>query len=164
MENQRLRDMIWNFTPAKKFPFIWPEYLAIVLFFLSLSSILFKVNLYLVSFTKETKLKIVQCDWPSVWECQPSELWSQRLQDISTRDISTPNFSTMNFSIMNTYFNQELFKNEYFNHELFNHEHYNPEVFNHEHFNPRQLFIVKSGVEPWGSKVWEWSCRLKSEC
>ena len=41
-------------------------------------------------FTKETKLKIVQCDWPSVWECQPSELWSQRLQDISTRDISTP--------------------------------------------------------------------------
>ena len=53
---------------------------------------------------KETKLKIVQCDWPSVWECQPSELWSQRLQYISTRvSISTSNF-----------------KPRLFNHELFN--------------------------------------------
>ena len=55
---------------------------------------------------KETKLKIVQCDWPSVWECQPSELWSQRLQYISTRvSISTSNF-----------------KPRLFNHELFNYE------------------------------------------
>ena len=155
MENWRLRDMIWNFTPALKFAFIWPEYLAIVLIFLISQFNPFWS--FSKSTCKETKLKIVQCDWPSVWECQPSELWSQRLQD-----ISTPNFSTRNFSIMNTYFNQELFNHEYFNHELFNHEHYNPEIFNHEHFNPRQLFIVKSGVEPWGSK--EWSCRLKSEC
>ena len=146
MENWRLRDMIWNFTLALKFPFIWPEYLAIVLFFLSQFNP-FQNQLVTRFFTKETKLKIVRCDWPSVWECQHSELWSQRLQDISTRvfqpQTSTPDFSTINFSIMNTYFNQELF----------NHEHYNPEIFNHEHFNPWQLFIVKSGNEAVGWKV-----------
>ena len=104
MENWRLRDMIWNFTPALKFAFIWPEYLAIVLIFLISQFNPFWS--FSKSTCKETKLKIVQCDWPSVWECQPSELWSQRLQDISTQGISAPNFNP-------GLFNHKLFNYEY---------------------------------------------------
>ena len=150
MENWRLRDMIWNFTLALKFPFIWPEYLAIVLFFLSQFNP-FQNQLVTRFFTKETKLKIVRCDWPSVWECQHSELWSQRLQDISTRIFQpqtlTPDFSTMNFSTMNTYFHHEHYKPWLSNHEhykpwLSNHDHFNTRLFNHEHFNPEKLFNV----------------------
>ena len=155
MENWRLRDMIWNFTLALKFPFIWPEYLAIVLFFLSLSSILFKVNLYLVSLLKKRNLKLYNAIDPVLENVSLQSFGHKGCKIFQPGIFQPQNFNpglfNHNFSIMNTYFNQELFNHEYFDHELFNHEHYNPELFNHEHFNPWQLFIVKSGVEPWGS-------------
>ena len=116
MENWRLRDMIWNFTPALKFAFIWPdspEYLAIVLIFL-----ISQFNPFQSQLVKKRNLKLYNAIDP-LFENVSLQSFGHKGCNIFQPGLvfqpqtSSPDFSTMNFSTMNTlvlFYKQHMIK------------------------------------------------------